>query len=92
MTNPPMKYTPEALFDCVAKLVAHPHSVVTDHDKARALAIFLTFADYLGNFTESDNDGGYYVYERDETDFGQFVLEKLGKSEYKEVSIEELLK
>lgn len=85
-------YTPEALFERVAKLVAHPHTVITDHDKARALAIFRTFDDYLGNFTESDNHGGYYVYERDETDFGQFVLEKLGKSEYKEVSIEELLK
>ena len=92
MTNPPMKYTPEALFDCVAKLVAHPHSVVTDHDKARALAIFLTFGDYLAHYTESDNDGGYYVYDRDETDFGQFVLEKLGKSDYREVSVEELLK
>ena len=85
-------YTPEALFECVAKLVAHPHTVITDHDKARALAIFLTFADYLGNFTESDNDGGYYVYERDETDFDGFVLKALGKEEYKEVSIEELLK
>ena len=87
-----MNYTPEALFDCVAKLVAHPHTVITDHDKARALAIFLTFGDYLGNFTESDNDGGYYVYERDETDFDGFVLKALGKKEYKEVSIEELLK
>ena len=85
-------YTPEALFECVAKLVAHPHSVVTDHDKARALAIFLTFADYLGNFTESDNNGGYYVYESDATDFDGFVLKALGKEEYKEVSIEELLK
>lgn len=85
-------YTPEALFDCVAKLVAHPHTVITDHDKARALAIFLTFDDYLGNFTESDNNGGYYVYERDETDFEQFVLEKLGKSDYREVSVGGLLK
>jgi hypothetical protein len=87
-----MNYTPEALFECVAKLVAHPHTVITDHDKARALAIFLTFGDYLANYTESDNNGGHYVYESDSTDFEGFVLEKLGKSEYKEVSIEELLK
>ena len=87
-----MTYTPESLFDCVAKIVAHPHSAVTDHDRARAMAIFLTFADYLGNFTESDNDGGHYVYESDATDFEGFVMERLGKSSHKEVSIEELLK
>ena len=87
-----MTYTPEALFDCVAKIVAHPHTVITDHDKARAMAIFLTFADYLGNFTESDNDGGHYVYESDATDFEGFVIEKLGGSSHKEISIEELLK
>ena len=75
-------YTPDALFDCVAKLVAHPHTVITDHDKARAMAIFLTFADYLGNCAESDY-----------TDFEGFVMEKLGNEDYKkEVSVEELLK
>ena len=87
-----MTYTPEALFDCVAKLVAHPHTVITDHDKARAMAVFLTFADYLGNFTESDNNGGHYVYESDYTDFEGFVMERLGESSHKEISIEELLK
>ena len=86
-------YTPEALFDCVAKIVAHPHSAVTDHDRARTMAVFLTFADYLANYTESDNDGGYYVYESDATDFEWFVMEKLGNEDYrKEVSVEELLK
>ena len=57
------------------------------------MAIFLTFADYLANYTESDNDGGYYVYESDATDFEGFVMEKLGNEDYrKEVSVEELLK
>jgi len=88
-----MTYTPEALFDCVAKIVAHPHTIITDHDKARAMAIFLTFSDYLGNYTESDNNGGHYVYESDYTDFEGFVMEKLGNQDYKkEVSVEELLK
>ena len=44
-------YTREELFECITKIVAHPHTVVTDHYKARAMAIFLTFADYLGNYT-----------------------------------------
>ena len=88
-----MTYTPEALFEYVAKLVAHPHSAVTDHDRARAMAIFLTFSDYLGNYTESDNNGGHYVYESDYTDFEGFVMEKLGNEDYKkEISVEELLK
>jgi hypothetical protein len=88
-----MTYTPDALFDCVSKIVAHPHSAVTDHDRARAMAIFLTFADYLSNYTESDNNGGHYVYESDYTDFEGFVMEKLGNEDYKkEVSVEELLK
>jgi hypothetical protein len=88
-----MTYTPDALFDCVAKIVAHPHSAVTDHDRARAMAIFLTFSDYLGNYTESDNNGGHYVYESDYTDFEGFVMEKLNNQNYKkEVSVEELLK
>ena len=85
-------YSPAELFDCVAKLVAHPHTVITDHDKARALAIFLTFGDYLAHYTESDNNGGFYVYESDATDFEGFVLQELGKDGYKEISIEELLK
>jgi hypothetical protein len=88
-----MTYTPEALFDCVAKIVAHPHTVITDHDKARAMAIFLTFSDYLGNYTESDNNGGHYVYESDYTDFEGFVMENLGNQDYKkQISVEELLK
>ena len=73
-------YTREELFDCVARIVSHPHTVVTDHDKARAMAIFLTFADYLGNFTESDNNHGHVIYESDSTDFEGHVLQLLGKN------------
>ena len=72
-------YTKEELFDCITRIVAHPHTVVTEHDKARAMAIFLTFADYLDNYTESDNNHGHLIYESDSTDFEGYVLHLLGK-------------
>jgi hypothetical protein len=85
-------YTREELFDCITRIVAHPHSAVTSHDKSRAMAIMLVFDDYFSNYTESDNDGSYYVYERDETDFWQFVKDKLGIDDYDGVDVDEVLK
>ena len=85
-------YTREELFQCITKIVAHPHSVVTSHDEARALAILLVFEDYFSNFTESDNNGSHYVYERDELDFQDFVRFKLGLEYYHYISADEVLK
>ena len=85
-------YTREELFECITKIVAHPHTVITDHDKTRALAIMVVFDDYFTNFCESDNNGGYYVYERDATDFTDFVRFKLGIDDYDAVDVNEVLK
>ena len=85
-------YTREELFDCVARIVSHPHTVVTDHDKARAMAIFVTFADYLGNYTESDNNHGHCVYESDATDFEGLVLQMLDEDQHDAVMNREILK
>lgn len=93
--NPEAKsfsYTRENLFECICRIIAHPHSVVTSHDEARALAIFTVFDDYLTNYTESDNNGGYYVAERDATDFIDFVRFKLGIDDYDAVDVDEVLK
>jgi len=93
--NPEAKsfsYTRENLFECICRIIAHPHSVVTSHDEARALAIFTVFDDYLTNFTESDNNGGFYVYEQDATDFTDFVRFKLGIGDYDAVDVNEVLK
>jgi hypothetical protein len=65
---PAFSYTKEELFDCITRIVAHPHTTY-NHEKTRAMAIFLTFADYLGNYTESDNNHGHVIYESDSTDF-----------------------
>ena len=85
-------YTREELFSCITKIVAHPHKHLTSHDEARALAILVVFDDYFTNFCESDNNGGYYVYERDETDFTDFVRFKLGIGDYDVVDVDEVLK
>jgi hypothetical protein len=85
-------YTREELFDCITKIIAHPHTAITKHDQSRALAIMVVFDDYFTNFCESDNNGGYCVYERDETDFIDFVRFKLGISDYDAVDVNEVLK
>ena len=88
--NPEAKafsYTREELFSCIKKIVSHSSSA-----ESRALAILLVFDDYLTNYTESDNNGGYYVYERDETDFTDFVRFKLGIDDYDAVDVDEVLK
>ena len=93
--NPEAKsfsYTRENLFECICRIIAHPHSVVTSHDEARALAIFTVFDDYFTNFCESDNNGGFYVYEQDATDFTDFVRFKLGIDDYDAVDVNEVLK
>ena len=85
-------YTREELFSCISRIIAHPHSVVTSHDEARPLAILLVLDDYFTNYTESDNNGGYCVYERDATDFTDFVRFKLGIDDYDAVDVNEVLK
>jgi hypothetical protein len=85
-------YTREELFECITKIVAHPHSVVTSHDEARALAILVVFEDYLANFTHRDGDGECYIPECDATDFIDFVRFKLCIDDYDYVDVDEVLK
>ena len=85
-------YTREELFTTITKIVAHPHKTITEHDQSRALAIMVVFDDYFTNFCESDNNGGYYVYEREQTDFIDFVRFKLGIDDYDAVNVDEVLK
>ena len=85
-------YTRENLFECICRIIAHPHSVVTSHDEARALAILVVFDDYYTNYVESDNNGGHCVYEQDATDFTDFVRFKLGIDDYDAVDVDDVLK
>ena len=79
-------YTREELFSCITKIVEHSSSA-----EARALAIFTVFDDYFTNYVQSDNNGGYCVYECDATDLTDFVRSKLGISDYDAVDVDEVL-
>ena len=85
-------YTREELFTTIMNIVAHPHNTITEHDKARTAAIFLVIGDYLDNHTESDNNGGHYIYEKDETDFEGYVMDLFDFKEYGKASPTEVLK
>jgi hypothetical protein len=80
-------YTREELFECITNIVAHSSSV-----EARALAIFTVFDDYFTNYVESDNAGGYCVYEQQSTDFTDFVRFKLCIDDYDAVDVDDVLK
>ena len=84
-------YTREELFECITKIVAHPHTAITKHDQSRALAIMVVFDDYFTNYTESEGNG-HCVYEQDATDFTDFVRFKLGIDDYDAVNVDEVLK
>ena len=93
--NPEAKafsYTRENLFECITKIVAHPHKTLTSHDESRALAIMVVVEDYFTNYVQSDNNGGYCVYDCDAMDFTDFVRSKLGIEEYDEIDVNEVLK
>ena len=88
----PFSYTRENLFECITKIVAHPHKTITEHDQSRALAIMVVVDDYFTNYVQSDNNGGYCVYECDAMDFTDFVRSKLGIGDYDEIDVNEVLK
>ena len=93
--NPETKafsYTRENLFECITKIVAHPHKTITEHDQSRALAIMVVVEDYFTNYVQSDNNGGYCVYECTATDLTDFVRSKLGIGDYDAVDVNEVLK
>jgi hypothetical protein len=47
----------------------------------------VVFDDYFSNYTECDNNFGYFVYEQDATDFIDFVRFKLGIDDYDAVML-----
>jgi hypothetical protein len=39
--------TKDQLFEIVTKIIAEPHSQICEHDKRRAIQVFLAFDEYL---------------------------------------------
>ncbi len=63
--------TLEELFDVVTKMIAHPHTAIVEHDKRRAVQIFLAFDDFM-----IDHLPGY-CSDDCEFDFGAYASEQL---------------
>ena len=63
----------DELFDMVAKTIAEPHTIITEHDKRRAIRVFLYLDDYLiDNVPEYCGDTEF-----GEIDFGYYAAEQL---------------
>ena len=63
----------DELFEIITKIIAEPHNVITEHDKRRAIQVFLGFDDYLiDNVPEYCGDTEF-----GEIDFGGYAAEQL---------------
>ena len=71
--------TKDELFDIVTKIIASPHTTITEHDKRRAIQVFLAFDEYLIDVDVAAGrcDVG------DEYDFGSYAEKILDELEGK---------
>ena len=71
--------TKEELFEIVTKIIASPHTSITEHDKRRAIQVFLAFDEYLIDVDVAAGrcDVG------DEYDFGSYAEKILDELEGK---------
>ena len=67
----------DELFDMVAKTIAEPHTIITEHDKRRAIRVFL----YLDEFMMENVPEYCGDTEFGETDFGGYATNVLAQLE-----------
>jgi len=69
----------DELFEIVTKVIASPHTAITEHDKRRAIQVFLAFDEYLIDVDVAAGrcDVG------DEYDFGSYAEKILDELEGK---------
>ena len=73
------------LFEVIQNIVAHPHKVLTTHDKQRAAKIFLALQDYVGNHTQCYEDSGCFVDRDPALDFDTYVESIFDEKELDEI-------
>jgi hypothetical protein len=74
-----MKLSIDELFERVAKTIAEPHTVITEHDKRRAIRVFLYLDEFMmENVLEHCGDT-----ELGEIDFGGYAASILDELEGK---------
>ena len=69
--------TTQELFEIITKIIAEPHNVITEHDKRRAIQVFLGFDDYLIDALPG------YCEEGCEIDFGAYAAKIIDELEGK---------
>ena len=69
----------DELFDMVAKTIAEPHTIITEHDKRRAIRVFL----YLDEFMMENVPEYCGGTELGEIDFGSYAAGVLDELEGK---------
>ena len=67
----------DELFEIMTKIIASPHTAITEHDKRRAIQVFLAFDDYLIDALYGYCEGGY------EIDFGAYAAKIIDELEGK---------
>ena len=67
----------DELFEMVTKAIASPHTTITEHDKRRAIQVFLGFDDYLIDALPG------YCEEGCEIDFGAYAANVIDELEGK---------
>ena len=75
-----MALSMDELFEIITKVIASPHNVITEHDKRRAIQVFLGFDDYLIDALPG------YCEEGCEIDFGAYaatIIDELEVSKWK---------
>jgi len=72
-----MTFSIDELFEVVTKKIASPHTTITEHDKRKAICVFLYFDDYLIDALPG------YCEEGCEIDFGGYASEILDEIEGK---------
>ena len=72
-----IKMNIDELFDAVTKIIASPHTAIVEHDKRRAVQVFLGFDDYLIDALPG------YCEEGCEIDFGAYAAKILDELENK---------
>jgi hypothetical protein len=65
--------TKEELFNHITHIIASPHTVITEHDKRRAVQVFLAFDEYMIDVDVAE--GRCDV--SDEYDFGSYAKKSL---------------
>jgi hypothetical protein len=73
------------LFEVITNIVAHPHKVLTTHDKQRTAKIFLALQDYVSNYTFIEQDGSPRIDPDFALDFDTFVENNFNEKELEQI-------